>query len=529
MPNPTNDQVQWGAVISVLLGMVAFAFSVTSLTISIPSIMAGLSADVDRIQWVVTSFDMTQTVVMPTVGWLGGILGNRNLFLTGIGISLLGACLGGMAWSLEALIAFQVLQGVGAGLMQPTLTAILYGLFPPARRGLAVALSMTAFGVGPTIGPILAGYLVEHVSWRATFYIQVPIILASFLLTLLTMQNVIETRIRRIDVSGLVTMSVFLICLLLALTQGHKEEWTSPYIIGLFVASGVALALFVGIELFVAEPLVDLRLYRSLPFTVWCLVAFLNTMVFRGAGFLMGVFVQHTLQYTAIQAGYMTAPSGLAFGGMSYLSGKLSDRFGPRLPIVLGMLMFIGTFLWYADMNRWSSTSTILQVMALRPFSYGWTNSPTNFAALRALPEPSVRMGSGLFSLVRGVSASFGVAMGATLLDTRTQVHVLQFGADAGLAGESLNDTLSGMQEHLALLNEGSVGPVIQALAMLGQYMREEAVFAAYQDIFVLGGLLSILTLLPIVFLPGRRRKSPQRPADQGMRDPQHAASKTSS
>jgi DHA2 family multidrug resistance protein len=269
MAAPVNDQVRWGAAISLLLGMVAFAFSVSTLTIAIPSMMAGLRAAVDRVQWVVTSFDMTQTVVMPTVGWRGGTLGNRNLFLTGIGGSLLGGILGGMSWSLEALIVFQIVQGIGAGLMQPTLTAILYGLFPSPRRGLAVALTMTAFGVGPTLGPIIAGYLVEHISWRMTFYVQVPIALASFVLTLMTMPNVIERRTRTIDLPGLIAMTIFLVSLLLALTQGHKEE-----------------------------------------------LAFLNSTVFRGAGFLMGVFVQSTLQYTPIQAGFMAAPSGIAFGGM---------------------------------------------------------------------------------------------------------------------------------------------------------------------------------------------------------------------
>jgi EmrB/QacA subfamily drug resistance transporter len=511
MAAAVNDRVQWGAAISVLLGMVAFAFSVSTLTIAIPSIMADLRADVDRVQWVVTSFDMTQTVVMPTVGWLGGILGNRNLFLAGIGISLLGACLGGLSWSLEALIVFQILQGIGAGLMQPTLTAILYGLFPAHRRGLAVALTMTAFGIGPTVGPIIAGYLVEYLNWRATFYVQVPIVLASFALTLMTMRNVIERRRRSIDVPGLLSMTVFLASLLLALTQGPKEEWTSRYIVGLFAVSGLAFVAFVVVELTVADPVVDLRLYRSLPFSMGCLLAFVNTMVFRGAGFLMGVFVQHTLQYTPIQAGLMTAPSGMAFGGMSYVAGKLSDRFGPRLPIAVGMVLFIVTFFWYADLNRWSTTAAILQVMTLRPFSYGWTNSPTNYAVLLALPEHAVRMGSGLFSLVRGIAASFGVAMGATFLETHAQMHGWRLAEEAGHAGDSLQETLNGLQEHVARFGEVGLGRATTALALLNQYLREEAIFAAYRDLFILGGILSIVTLLPVCFLPDRRRPT-QKP-----------------
>ena len=140
MTSLADDQVRWGAVISVLLGMVAFAFSNATLNISIPRIMVDLSVDVDSIQWVASGFDIAQTVAMPTVGWLGGIFGNRNLFLTGISISLVGASLAGLSWSLESLIVFQLLQGIGAGLMQPTLTAILYGLFPIHRRGLRLRL-----------------------------------------------------------------------------------------------------------------------------------------------------------------------------------------------------------------------------------------------------------------------------------------------------------------------------------------------------------------------------------------------------
>lgn len=503
MTNPNDEQIQWGAVASVLLGMVAFAFSVTTLTIAIPRIMSDLSADIDRVQWVLTSFDMVQTVVMPMVGWLGGILGNRNLFLTGISISLVGASLAGMAWSLESLIGFQILQGIGAGLMQPTLIAILYGLFPPQRRGLAVALSMTAFGLGPTIGPILAGYLVEYISWRATFYVQIPIIMTCFILTLTTVNNVIETQVRRIDFLGILTMSLFLVTLLLALTQGRKEEWTSLYIVGLFTISGVSFVLFVVIELVIANPVVDLRLYRNFTFSMGCLLALLSTVVFRGAGFLISVFVQQTLKYTPVQAGYLTAPSGIAFGGMSYVAGKLSDRYGPKLSILIGIIIFIALFFGYSDMNRWSTTFVVLQIMILRPFAYGFINSPTNFAALMTLPDTSVRMGSGLFSLVRVIASAFGVAIGATFLDRRRQVHLLQFSQDAADSLNSLKDTLGGLHDYLAEL-AGQANPMMP-LAMLGQYMREEAVFAAYRDLFVLGGILSVITLILVLLLPGRR------------------------
>nr|WP_089945720.1 hypothetical protein [Candidatus Entotheonella palauensis] len=159
-------------------------------------------------------------------------------------------------------------------------------------------------------------------------------------------------------------------------------------------------------------------------------------------------------------------------------------------------------------MDRWTPMFIVLQVMVLRPFAFGLTNSPTNFAALQTLPESSVRMGSGLFGLMRGVASAFGVAMGATILERQRQVHMLEFAVHAGEAGHSLGDTLGGLQSRAAELGAGPASASL-SLAMLGRYMREEAVFAAYRDLFIIGGLLSVATLIPVFWLPGRKRPAP--------------------
>lgn len=506
MTNSTDGQIRWGAVISLLIGMVAFAFSHATLSIAIPRIMLDLSVDVDSIQWVSRAFEIAQTVAMPTVGWLGGIFGNRNLFLAGVSISLVCASLAGLSWSLESLIVFQVLQGLGAGLMQPTLTAILYGLFPSYRRGLAVALTMTAFGFGPTIGPIVAGYLVEYVNWRATFYVQIPIGLTCIILTLGTMSNVIETRLHRIDVAGLITMSLFLVSLFLALNHGRQEGWRSTYIVSLLTLSVLSFVLFMIVELSIESPVVNLRLYANIPFTMGCLVNFLTMMSFRGFGFLLAVLVQNTLRYSPIPAGYIRAPAGFSFGVMSYLAGKLSDRFGPKMPITIGVIVFICTFFWYANMTRWNTTAFIIvQVLVFLPMAQGLVNSPSNFAALRALPEGSVRMGSGLFSLVRGISSAFGVAMSATLLERQRHIHLMWFSEDTGRVANSLTETLHGLQKHVAPFGT-SANSVSLSFAALVRYISEEAVFAAYRDLFIVGGVLSVITLIPVSLIATRKR-----------------------
>ena len=261
-----------------MLGMVSFTIAIMVSNVVLPQIMTSLRADLDQVQWILTGAGIAQTVVMPMVGWLTTLTGHRNLYLGSLALFCGGSVLSGLAWSIESLIVFQIISGLGVGLLQPLIAAIMYQIFPPKQRGLALGLSMVGWSFGPAIGPILGGYLIEAFNWRAAFYVSVPLGLAGFWGALVFLPSLPRPTRQTMDQFGLLTMTVALVTLLMALSEGHREGWDSSYILTLFVIAAVATGIFLLQEWRSPSPLVDFRLFRSASFSLGCLVVFISTM-----------------------------------------------------------------------------------------------------------------------------------------------------------------------------------------------------------------------------------------------------------
>ncbi len=260
---------RWIATGSLLLGMVSFTIALMVANVVLPEIMTSLRADLDQAQWILTGAGIAQTVIMPLVGWLTSLVGHRSLYLGSLLLFCVGSVCSGLAWSIESLIFFQIVSGLGVGLMQPLITVIMYQIFPPKQRGLALGLSMVGWSFGPAIGPILGGYLIEAFNWRAGFYVSVPLGLAGFVAALVYLPSLPRPARKTMDQVGLLTMTVALVTLLMALTQGRREGWDSTYIVTLFVIAAVATVLFLVYEWQSVSPLVDLRLFRCCAVYPW--------------------------------------------------------------------------------------------------------------------------------------------------------------------------------------------------------------------------------------------------------------------
>jgi DHA2 family multidrug resistance protein len=206
--------------------------------------------------------------------------------------------------------------------------SILYSTFPPTN-GLALGLSQFSHSFGPAIAPALGGYLIDVLSWRAIFYVNVPVGLLSAAIVFFTMPKTQDERASPFDALGVFTMASFLILLLLAVSEGRRYGWGSPMILTLFVASVLSLGAFLVAELKTTQPFVELRVYKNIPFAMGCLIGFLNTMEFRGTNFLLPIMLQRIYHYTAFQAGLFFLPSALVMGITSILAGRLADRFNP--------------------------------------------------------------------------------------------------------------------------------------------------------------------------------------------------------
>ena len=238
---PEKPSYKWWVTGTVMFSAFLTVMSGATVNVALPPMMTAFGLNLDQAQWIITAFMIAGAVLIPTVGWLGNWLGNRNLFLLSLLVFIGGSALCGLAWNGTSLIFFRVVQGIGSGPITPMAMVLLSTTFPPQQRGLAMGLYGLGVAFGPAIGPVLGGYVTEHLNWRMVFYLNVPAGVLCMVLVALVIPNTREAVRRSLDVAGLVTMAVFLVSFLIALSQGQRIGWDTPYIQRLFVVAGVAL------------------------------------------------------------------------------------------------------------------------------------------------------------------------------------------------------------------------------------------------------------------------------------------------
>ncbi|MGE3538013.1 MAG: DHA2 family efflux MFS transporter permease subunit [Candidatus Tectimicrobiota bacterium] len=510
--SPEHPTYKWWVALTVVPAGLISAIDSTSVGIAIPSMMTDLRADLDHIQWVVTTYLLMQTLLMPMTGWLTALVGRRNLFVASLVLFNFGTVLCSLAWSVESLIVCRIFQALGGGPLQPVSMAILYSAFPPQQRGTAVGLFNMSVAFGLIIGRF-GGYLVELFDWRMIFYMTIPFGVLSSVLGWFVIPKTTQQRQWSIDPWGLLTLAGFLIPLLLAFSQGRYEGWDSGYIRSLFVCALLSLVAFVVVELQVKTPVVDLRLYRNTDFALGSVVNLMVTILFTSSSFLINVFLQRVYQYTPIQVGTLMLPQGLLYGCGSMIAGRLSDLADPRMPLLLGLVGFSVVYYWLGSISAEATAVALMTMFCLRSLSYSCVNSPNMLLSLRSLPEDKVGMGTGLFSVARGIAGTLGVAVCASFLEYRRDVHGLFLAEEQGLHELSSQWATEDMQRFFMDDGDGRGTAQVRAAARLNSLLENDATVAAYQDVFLCSALISLFTILPGLLRQSAAKKEPEAEA----------------
>ncbi|MBI4640582.1 MAG: DHA2 family efflux MFS transporter permease subunit [Candidatus Tectomicrobia bacterium] len=512
---PDHPYSKWLVALSLLTGTLAAALSWTSLNLAIPRMMIDLRVDIDGIKWVLTASQITNTIMMPTVGWLGNRMGNKNLYLLSLFLFMVGSAFCGLSWNLESLVFFRILQSFGGGPMFPIAMTIMYSTFPQNQRGLALGIFTFSFTMGQAIGPTLGGYLVEHLSWRSVFYLNIPVGIVGLLFAAIFLSKEIDETKKPLDFWGFGAMTSFLITFLLAFSQGQKEGWDSSYIIMLMTISVVSLILFVAIEVMIKDPLVELRLFKNLGFTMSIVVSIMNNMSFMGSNFLLAIFIQNVLGYTPLQAGWLMLPPALIMGFTGIWSGRLSDQFDPKYLIAFG-LAFMG-LVWYrfSYLSPLEGTAFILFLLALQSFTRAWAMTPITTACLRTLPERDIRMGSGILSLIRSIGGTFGVAMSATIFLNRQAYHTIQLFRDEHLTSSATQQFLQSLQKTFLQGGDTLAIARMRSLSMVRNQLIREGSIAAYHDIFLLVAVMSMLAAAPALLIFQPKPTAQEKPVEE--------------
>ena len=505
--SPERPSYKWWVTFALMLGILAQGLTFGTVNVALPSMMTALQAEIDTIQWIITAFMITRTVVMPMVGWVAAVLGPRTFYMLGLLVYILGSVLCGLAWSIPSLVVFRVIQALGAGPLFPLSMAMLYEVFPAHQRGLAMGIFMAGISVGPALGPLIGGYLIEYLNWRMIFYLNLPMGIVALVAVGVVLQKTARPSYVSLDTIGLLSMIGFLVPLLLALIQGRHEGWDSHYIQTLFAIATVSGIAFVVTEFRVKRPLVELALFKLVPFSAASLIFLLSTMGEFASSFLIALFLQRVLTLTPYHAGQMLLPGALMWGFSNLISGRLADTVNNRLLVGIALLMIAIAFYRFANFDKWSTTTAILPLFVVQSFARGMLQSPLINFLMAVLPKEKVIMGSGLRGLMNGLGSTFGVSMAAIFIERQQTVHALAFSEDQSLSPIGIAEAEVAVQGDLQMQGEWDLLST-KALLTIREVMLDEAAVLAYRDCYLAIAFSSLLALGLSFFLrlPQRRR-----------------------
>ncbi|WP_344807465.1 DHA2 family efflux MFS transporter permease subunit [Microlunatus ginsengisoli] len=421
---PSTEMAHWVVPLAVLIaGMFMSILDTSIVNVAVATIQTELGGSTSQVQWISTAYSLVLGVVVPASAWLGNRYGLSRVYMFALAAFAIGSALCGVAWSLNSLIAFRIIQAIPGGLLPAITLTMVYRIVP--RKKIGTAMGMYGLGIifAPAIGPALGGYLVEYVNWRLVFYINVPVGIAGLIAAMVALPRFPAVKTEKFDVWGFVTVATGLVALLLAFSEGSSWGWTSYRILILMAGGLICLALFAVIELEVDHPLLDLRVFRFRMYSMSLVVMSIMMTGMFATLFYVPLFLQSALGYGALQAGLLILPQALVMGFLTPISGRLYDKIGPRWLVFTGLLIAAyGTYLLTGigpDVTR----GEIIGWMCIRSIGVGLSMMPIMTGGISALPHQLTTTGSAINTVAQRVSAALGLAA-LTVLATTQQADL---------------------------------------------------------------------------------------------------------
>jgi EmrB/QacA subfamily drug resistance transporter len=407
----TDDNRKWWTLGAMCFALFMVMLDNTVVNVALPSIQRDLKADISDLEWVVNGYTLTFAVLIATGGRFGDIFGRRRMFLTGVVIFALTSASAGLAINSEMLIASRAVQGIGAALMMPATLSIVTHAFPASERGKAIGTWAGVSALALSIGPVVGGALTEYVSWRAIFFINLPVAAGAVAATLFAVrESRDETVERTVDYPGVVALTAGLGAIVLALIEGNSWGWGSTQIVALLIGGVAALGAFAAIELRTRVPMVQFSLFRSRQSIGSNVVAFIITFAMMGSFFFMALYMQDILGYGALEAGVRFLPTTMVIAVVAPISGRLADRFGPVWPMGFGLAILSVSMFMFSGITIDTTYSGLLVPFVLMGVGIALVMSPMSTAAMNAVSVQKAGVASGVLQMSRMVGGTVGVA-----------------------------------------------------------------------------------------------------------------------
>ena len=483
------------------------------VNVSLDHIRGSLSAGIDEATWTITSYLVSNAIIIPMTGWLSRIFGRKRYLIFSISLFTVSSFLCGSAWSLQSLIFFRILQGIGGGALQPLSQSILLETFPPDQHGMAMAVFGVGIMFGPIIGPLLGGWITDNWSWHWIFFINVPIGIISILLTMffITDPPYMKKPRMKIDYWGLALLTLGLGCLQIVLDKGQQEDWfSSGFIVWLSVISAVSLVSFVIVELYAEHPVVNLKTFKNISFSTGNLVMFMGFFNLFASIVLLPIYLQTLMGYTSFLAGFVLGPGGIATLISLPIAGALVNKVNPKALLSFGIAVNAYATYLMSNFDLSADFNTVIWPRIVLGIGMGFFFIPLTTMTMAGIKKEEMGNASAIYNLLRNLGGSFGVAFVTTILSRREQFHqarlvehVTPFDRTYQIISEKTAQLLQykGLEGPLS----GNGGP-----AVIYRELLRQASMLSFNDAFHLVSIMMIC-ILPLVLLM-RRGQGPASP-----------------
>jgi DHA2 family multidrug resistance protein len=505
----------WLIAVSVMLATFMEVLDTTVVNVSLPHIAGSLSVTIDEATWALTSYLVANAIILPMTGWLASVFGRKNLLMISVVGFTAASFLCGLAPTLGSLIFFRIVQGATGGALQPLSQAVLLESFSPQDRGKAMGFWGLGVVVAPILGPVVGGWLTDNYSWRWVFYINIPVGIASLVMTKMFIFDppYLSRERRNIDYWGIGMLAVGIGTLQFVLDKGQEADWFSSNLITtLAVISGVTLTALIWHLLHTDDPVVDLRVFKARSYAVGVFLMTVVGFVLYGSLVLLPIMLQTLLGYPSLQAGIAMAPRGIGSFFTMPLTGILTGRFDARKLLTCGLVVGGGTLLWLSLLNLQAGYWDIFWPQLLQGAGLSLLFVPLTTVSMDPIPREKMGNATSLFNLMRNIGGSIGIAVTGTMIARNQQRVTATLGAHVSAYDPASQAMFLQMRAAFMAAGSDMATATSRAYAAMFGMLQRQAAMVSFVGLFQLLGIVFLL-LIPLVLLMKRPARSITPPA----------------